>query len=256
MNRESKSLEFEFKADTEGQFVATFATLNVIDSDQDVTLPGAFREGAEVLIGGYNHDERQLPYGSGAIAVEGDKARVEGELFIATTAGRDAYEVLSKTQKVMEWSYVYRPTEVSFGRFKTGSGAEVPVRFLKALDVWSVDPVMRGSGEGTRTDSIKSDAMSYADHAQRVLGEIAAFAERTSKRVDTRSADGRELSADDRDRGTALLDGLADLGSRLAEAFKAAPDESEIDLGTEYLRYQRTLAEVRGFLRVGGAGGD
>ena len=40
----------QFKADKPGSFTARIATLNCIDSDGDVTLPGAFEQGKSVLV--------------------------------------------------------------------------------------------------------------------------------------------------------------------------------------------------------------
>lgn len=41
---ERKNLAVSLKAETEGSVKAVFSTLNVIDKDGDVTLPGAFSE--------------------------------------------------------------------------------------------------------------------------------------------------------------------------------------------------------------------
>ena len=52
MTKQYKSLgRVELKIDGDaGAFRATIATLNVIDKDGDVTVPGAFRKGQEVRI--------------------------------------------------------------------------------------------------------------------------------------------------------------------------------------------------------------
>ena len=46
---------FEIKSEAEGTVTAVFATLGVKDSDGDVTVDGAFEDGAEVIISSYGH---------------------------------------------------------------------------------------------------------------------------------------------------------------------------------------------------------
>ena len=137
---------------TDGEIEATFATFNVIDHDGDVTLPGAFRDGAAVIIGSWGHRSAEPPIGKGSIAVIGNEARVRGRLFIETSHGRDAYSTLKGLGALAEWSYVFAVKAADFGEFQGRR-----VRFLKALDVFSVDPVLAGAGINTRTVTLKRD---------------------------------------------------------------------------------------------------
>jgi len=136
VEHEAKSLKLTLKADSEsGEFAATFSRFNVIDHHGDVTLPDAFKAGAEVLIGGYNHARTSLPVGKGSIVVDGDVARVEGSFFLDTPHGEAAYKTIKAAGSILEWSYVFGIKEASFGMFEDGDGVEREVRFLKALDV-------------------------------------------------------------------------------------------------------------------------
>ena len=47
MKKKTYAGEIELKADSDqtGQFSAVFSTLNAVDHDGDVTLPGAFKDG-------------------------------------------------------------------------------------------------------------------------------------------------------------------------------------------------------------------
>lgn len=137
---------------TDGTIEAVFATLNVIDHDGDVTLPGAFKAGAEVVIGSWGHKTQEPPIGAGTIVVDAREARVRGRLFIETTHGRDAYSTLKGLGALAEWSYVFAVREHEYG---VHLGRRV--RFLKALDVFSVDPVLAGAGINTRTVTLKRD---------------------------------------------------------------------------------------------------
>src|SRR5262249_21671864 len=69
-----------------GRIVALFSRFNVIDGDQDVTLPGAFEDGVAVPISFYGHrsgmpDNALPPVGSGTIRTDPIGARLEGKFF-------------------------------------------------------------------------------------------------------------------------------------------------------------------------------
>lgn len=137
---------------TSGEIEAVFATMNVIDHDGDVTLPGAFEDGADVVIGSWGHRSEEPPIGKGRIAVQGNEARVRGRLFVETSHGRDAYETLKGLGGLAEWSYLFVVRDHDYGTFQGRT-----VRFLKAIEVFSVDPVLVGAGIGTRTVALKRD---------------------------------------------------------------------------------------------------
>lgn len=52
---DTKGLRVEIKDEAKGQIKAVFSTFNVIDSDRDVTVPGAFADGEAALISQYGH---------------------------------------------------------------------------------------------------------------------------------------------------------------------------------------------------------
>lgn len=137
---------------TKGQVEAVFATLGVVDSDGDVTVKGAFDDGAEVLIGAYNHKSWQdrLPVGKGTIHEVGDEAILKGEFFLTTEAGREHFETVKAMGALQEWSYSLADVEQERG---TKDGAQV--NFLKRITVDEVSPVIKGAGAGTRTLAAK-----------------------------------------------------------------------------------------------------
>ena len=144
-------IEFKQDADKTGEFRAEFATLNVIDHDGDVTVPGAFQDGQETLIEAWNHNYGQLPVGKGVIHEDEDKAIVEGRFFLDTQGGLEHYKTVKALGSLQEWSYTFDIEEWSEGEF---DGQDV--RFLRRLDVWGVAPVQRGAGIDTRTTDIKA----------------------------------------------------------------------------------------------------
>lgn len=141
----------ELKADgEEGSFSAVFATLNVIDHDGDVTVPGAFQDGQKVRIGYWGHRWQDLPVGKGVIHADTEKAWVEGRFFLDTNAGMETYRTVKALEELQEWSYGFDIDKWSVGKFR-----EREVRFLEGLTVHEVSPVMLGAGIGTHTTAIK-----------------------------------------------------------------------------------------------------
>jgi hypothetical protein len=155
----------------EGSVVALFAKLNVEDHDGDVTLPGAFETGKRVLISQYNHSSWMnggsgLPVGTGHIEEKGDEAIFTGKFNLNMQAGRETYEAVKMAGANQEWSYGFRPVDVSPG---VHDGKQV--QLLKKLDVFEVSPVIRGAGIETRTVDIKSASkLSPTDHLVALKG--------------------------------------------------------------------------------------
>ena len=77
----------------EPQVELRFATFGVADHDGDLTLPGAFEEGARVAIGAFGHSTvlaGKAPVGWGRIYTTRTAAHLRG-VFLDTPAGRDQY---------------------------------------------------------------------------------------------------------------------------------------------------------------------
>lgn len=150
-----KQFTGEVKAKDNGQVTAIFSQFNVRDHDNDVTLPGAFEDGAKVRVSAYNHSSwaDSLPVGHGVIKTQGDFAIADMQFFLTTTQGKETFEVVKHMSEVglQEWSYGYDTLKASFGEFE---GQQV--QFLEQLKVHEVSPVLLGAGIGTTTLSVKS----------------------------------------------------------------------------------------------------
>jgi len=152
MNQKIFRAPLKLKADgQEGEFTAVFATFNVIDHHGDVTEPGAFYDGAEVIVEPWNHGW-DLPAGKGVIQSDDIKVWINGRFFLTTQVGKDTYETVKELGGLAEWSY-------SFNIEESGQGERDgrQVRFLRKLDVAGVGPVTRGAGIDTRTEEIKQN---------------------------------------------------------------------------------------------------
>jgi HK97 family phage prohead protease len=146
----------EIKDADKGTFAALFSTFDVVDKDGDVTHPGAFEEGKRVPVSSYGHTswEGALPVGAATIRQTRTEAIAEGKFYLDTPHGADTWSTLKAMQDdgiPSEWSYGFDARDYSFGDFEGQS-----VRFLKAVDVHEVSPVLLGAGVGTRTLDVKS----------------------------------------------------------------------------------------------------
>jgi hypothetical protein len=143
-----------------GQATAVFSRFNVVDSDGDVTVPGAIRDGAKAAVSVYNHSSvvgAMLPAGRATIRTDADTAIAEVEFFMTTDLGRTAFETVRELGELGEWSYAYKILDAAPGSAPDGSGRTV--QYLKALDVFEISPVLRGAGVRTATLDAKEDTL-------------------------------------------------------------------------------------------------
>lgn len=180
-------IELKADADKNGQFAAEFATIGVIDHDQDVTEAGAFEDGQETMIEAWNHNYGQLPVGKGVIHERDDKAVIEGAFFMDTQGGQEHYKTVKALGDLQEWSYTFEIVDSGQGKFE-----DQDVRFLRKLDVWGIAPVQRGAGIDTRTVDIKGLKPYPNEHACR-LRDPGDFQEDSFRRV-TRETDGKRYA--------------------------------------------------------------
>jgi HK97 family phage prohead protease len=143
----------------DGAFRATISSLNVVDQDNDVTVPGAFKDGQRVRIARWGHNWSDLPVGKGVIHADDQRAWVDGQFLLESQHGKDTYLTVKDQEDLQEWSYGYDVLDSELGQFE---GKDV--RFLKSLDVIEVSPVMLGAGIGTRTESIKGTKKAIGAH--------------------------------------------------------------------------------------------
>lgn len=150
--QKSGSGGFTIKDAAKGEVSAVFSTFNVVDKDGDVTLPGAFKDGQEVLISAYGHTSWSgaLPVGKGTIRQTATEAIFDGKFFMDTVQGRETFSVIKALGSKGEWSYGFDIVKSSPGRHENRD-----VRFLEEMDVHEVSPVLLGAGVNTRTLATK-----------------------------------------------------------------------------------------------------
>lgn len=145
----------EIKDADKGIVEAVFASFNTVDKDGDVTLPGAFDDGATVAVSAYGHTswEGRLPVGFATIRQTDTEAVATAQFLMDTQHGAETFRTVKSlhSRGLGEWSYGYDVLEHSFGEHEGRK-----VRFLRKQLVHEVSPVLVGAGVGTRTLSAKA----------------------------------------------------------------------------------------------------
>jgi hypothetical protein len=256
--------DVEFKADKPGTFRARIATLNAVDKDGDVSLPGSFPNGKAIVISAYMHTSWMgaLPVGKGVIGSDDKEAWVDGQFFIDTTDGANTYKTVKALAEdgLGEWSYGYDVLDRSTdpADLEAYPGA---LQIFKRQDVFEASPVLIGAGVNTGTEFVKSIDVPYADHAELALATVKAWVDRSRDRAAFRAKEGRALSANDRERLTALTgalkDATVDVEALLASAEPSDPPapveppaEPVVDeeLTAIWLQQQQREADFAGLL--------
>jgi len=238
--RETKALTgVEIKDADKGKVTAVFSTFDVIDLDGDVTVPGAFEDGAAVRISAYGHASwgGALPIGKGTIRQTETEAILDGRFFLDTEAGRETFATVKGMGDLQEWSYGYDPVEADRGQFE-----DQDVRFLRKLKVNEVSPVLLGAGVNTRTLAVKGDPppTSFSDDAKRALASVQEFVARARSLAELRAKEGRVLSAANRERLSDLLVAFGESGAELDRLLaESDPDKHRTALLSEIARYER-----------------
>lgn len=239
----------EVKDAAKGEVSAVFATLNVVDKDGDVTVKGAFKDGAPCVISDWNHTswEGARPVGKGVIREVGNEAVFEGRFFMNTTHGRDAFETVKGMSEGdgpgCEWSYGF---DVEDSEIPTQKMADNHRRTLKRMKVHEVSPVMQGAGVGTRVLGVKSDNnKTFVDELTEVVASVKAVRERAADVMAKRAEKGKGLGEESLAQVKALGEAIGALQGELDTMLAGTKSTDEVDvkandeLRAAYLRFIR-----------------
>jgi hypothetical protein len=232
----------ELKLDEAGSIELAFAQMNVVDSDGDVTLPGAF-PAKDVPMSAYGHTswDGALPIGKGSISEQGDWAVFKGAFFMDTTAGRDTYAAIKDSGRSPSIpTATCRPSTHTASRTARASASSSTSTCSRCLPSSRV-PASAPTPSRSRAARRKPDAP-YAEHAKWVHEAVKAFMDRTEERAEWRAKEGRTLSAANRTALATILESLRSLGGTAEElaAFLDATDPQKAALTV-----LRSVAESR-----------
>jgi HK97 family phage prohead protease len=225
MDRKTYSPELLKMTGEAGSFRAVFSLFNTPDSDNDVTLPGAFENGAETRIAQWGHAWNAPVIGRGVIQSDAEKAWVDGQFFLNMQAGRETYEAVKGSRALQQWSYAYDLLDWEHGDFEGR-----PVRLIKRVRVHEVSPVLLGSQSRTYTDSIKAlkaGARNNAADVQRLtrLGELLTEAQTLLAELTDAPAD-----PDPEPKGQTLVDLRREIGALMSESGNGRVEEIRREL--------------------------
>lgn len=244
-----KSFTPQFKSvEDDGTASWVMATLNSIDSDGDVTLPGAL--GEQTFSIQPAHDHSHVPLGKARLYEEGTEAIVEAKFNLDIPAARDWHSAikfdLANPPAVQEYSYGYEPKE---GGTKSGTFQGQRVRFFQpkadgspGIDVYETSPVLRGAGVGTRTLAAKAadGGLKFSEHIESVVSDVDALITRAADVVALRTEKGKTIS----DTSAEVLARLTASLKRLEELVAAPPaDTSPDEFRREYARFVSLTAQ-------------
>lgn len=263
MKKEVKAFQIK-EISGDGEITAVLATLDAVDSDGDVTIPGAFgKQEAPIQPA---HDWASVPLGKAKVYEDGPEAKVDMFFNLDIPVGRDWFTALEfdfemGTEPLQQYSYGYEPTKFRLGEFEKQN-----VRFLDEIKVHEVSPVLLGAGINTRTLAVKNGIVpgnfykalmemgktqkTLEDEFQSVEGSLAdlsGFYGRVKALAVLRTKEGRTLSTANRQRLSHLVATISEIQSDI-EKFLAETDPDEDGksavLYTQYLKKQLELEHL------------
>lgn len=173
MDIERKTFRGEIKQlGDDGSFEAVIATLDVVDSDGDIIVPGAFQNATVLVLPA--HDHRHVPLGKAVMEDRDNKAVAVGKFNLEVPAAKDWHNALKFDLKhppaIQEWSFAFGIEQSS-----TETRDSEEVRLLEKLDTMEVSPVLRGAGVDTGTLSAKAR---FADQLDATIKAVEDTVER------------------------------------------------------------------------------
>jgi len=184
----------------EGRIQAVISTFEIIDRDGEIVAASAFKDGQALPLV-WAHDWA-APIGRGIIHVQPDRAVFDGELFLDTTAGEQAYKTMRRLSDLQQFSWGFAVTE---SEMVERDGRQV--RRITGSEPYEASPVLVGSNPQTGILAIKSHFkalkghdLSFDDHSDRVQVAVGEWLERVQSGLDARLKEGRAISTARRSR--------------------------------------------------------
>ncbi len=238
MNMKALRAPLTLKADGEpGQVTAVFSTFDVVDSDNDIVLATALSNGQQVPMTWAHRWE--MPIGKGVILVQEKQAVFDGQFFLETEAGLEAYKTVKAMGTLQEWSWGFRVKEAGYEQ-----RGDQWIRVIKQAEVYEVSPVLVGAGVGTYTLGIKGHS-ALADQADAVHAAVVDLADRYKSLADLRAKEGRVLSEANRKRLGSLLEALRAVEADIDELLTATDPGKGADALRLFVEFQQITARLR-----------
>lgn len=233
--KQTENPEFELKkisvkVDEAGKVSAAIATFGVEDYDGDIVEPTAFKSGQEVAMV-WSHDWSE-PVGKGVIVTTATEAVFEGQFFMETIAGMEAYKTVKAMENLQEWSWGFHTVKSTWEQVED----ERMIRHLVETDVYEVSPVLKGAGIGTRTLAIKG-RQTLGAQIKAILEAVDLLGERVRSVKGLREEEGRFLSNERMAEVKELARQLRDAAEELEKSIQI--NANPIEVQKEFLRFQK-----------------
>lgn len=220
-----------FKVAKDGKVEAVFSTLNVVDKDGDVTLPGFL--GKQIVSMIPAHDWSHVPIGKGETREEGDEAVAALKMNLEIESARDWHSALkfdlNNWTPIQEWSYTFNILE---GGSEYGKLGDKDVRFLKPLEDgspgsknWEISPVLVGAGVDTHTRTVKAAGNRFRGEVDAALAVVKSLSERTHLLAEMRAKQGRRLSPEIQKNLAEIIEKMEGFIPGIKELLKSDEDE-------------------------------
>ncbi len=243
MRLEHKTVRAELKMDDGGSGEARIATLNVVDKDGDVTLPGFFGD-AQVAHLLPAHDWSHVPMGKGRVVERGDAAYVAFQINTEIAAARDWQSALkfdlANPPAIQEWSYGFR---VHADAWKEEQRDGRRVRLMgprpdgsPGAIVHEFSPVVVGAGEGTGTVAVKGRGARYVEELDAAVEALRSIVARTKAVRGLRREKGGDLAPDRLKAIREIAEELPGLGLELGELLTDVARTDPANLFADFIR--------------------
>lgn len=172
--RDHRDMPFQVKSVNEdGTFSGYGSVFNVVDSYQEIVVPGAFKDSLESrtpsLLWQHRSGEPIGVYTK--LAEDTVGLQVEGRLALKTARGAEAYELL-KMGAISGLSIGFVTREDSYDKV-TG------IRTLKKVDLWEVSLVTFPANDAARVSAVKTlDAITTLAQAEAYLRDAGGLSKR------------------------------------------------------------------------------
>ncbi len=153
-----KSFPVQSFDEATGRVKAVISTFDIIDRDGDVITHKAFASNDHKTVAMVAaHDWSMSGWiGKGEIIVYPDRAEFDGQFFMDTHDGAEAFKKVRAMGDIQEWSHGFDITDARHGS-KDGEA----VRFIDGLEEYEVSPVLVGANQRTGTLDIKGEKATW-----------------------------------------------------------------------------------------------
>lgn len=152
----------------QGSLRAVFSTFDVVDQQGDIVVREAFTNGQSVPLV-WSHDWSR-PIGRGTVKVEPTRAVFDGQLFLDTTDGLDAFRTIKGLGDLAEYSWGFQILDAA-EEVRDG----VPIRIITKAEVFEVSPVLVGANRETYTLAIKGKRRLSRGQIEAVITTLQAL---------------------------------------------------------------------------------